>query len=87
MVQGDADPIISPDAGAQVLSYLTSPAYLLTVKGGNHGGGMDPQDTGYTEVQATVREFLAAYLKHDANALRALRSTTNRPHTALHINH
>jgi len=83
MVQGDADPIIAPDAGAQVLRHFTTPAYLLSVRGGDHGGGMTPQDTGYSSVQATLREFLAAYLKHDRIAQGSLRSMIAQPQATL----
>jgi len=83
IVLGDADPLIAPDTGTKIFSNFTSAAYLLTVKGGGHGGGLRPDNVGYASVQATVRDFLAAYLYEDGNALESLRSNRSRPDTSL----
>jgi len=84
IVLGDADPVVAADTGTRILEQFTGAnAYLLTVNGGNHGGGLHANDPGYAAVQEVVRQFLAANLKHDTQAARALRSTTTLGHTML----
>jgi pimeloyl-ACP methyl ester carboxylesterase len=82
VVVGTADPVVPASTGAQTLAAFGSGGYLLTVVGGGHGGGLHVDDPGRSAVQATVRDFLAAYLERDARALRSLRSTA-RPGTTL----
>jgi dienelactone hydrolase len=77
MVYGDADPLVAADTGKSILDQFNGGnAYLLTVKGGNHGGGLHAGEPGFVAVQRVVHEFLAANLKHDTRAAHALRSTT-----------
>jgi predicted dienelactone hydrolase len=68
MVVGDADPLVAPDTGTAFLARVTSTAYLLTVVGGAHGGGMDVGEVGHGDVTKTLRLFLDAYLKGDRTA-------------------
>src|SRR5262249_22456499 len=83
IVLGDADPLISAATGPVIARRFRGSVYLLTVRGGQHGGGIHTDDLGYLSVQATVRDFLAAYLYDDAGALRDLQSHATRPHTTL----
>jgi len=85
IVVGDSDPVLVPGTGEHVFSGFTGSAYLLTIAGGGHGGGLGPTDVGYTSVQATLRDFLAAYLDGDNGALHSLRSHRSRPHTTLKV--
>jgi dienelactone hydrolase len=83
VVLGTADPLISPLTGKAIVSHFKHGAYLLTIRGGQHGGGMDPGELGYDAVQATVHDFLAAYLYRDAGALQSFKTHQNRPGTTL----
>ena len=83
IVLGNADPLIAKTTGRYIVRHFRRDAYLLTILGGDHGGGMNPGAIGYASVYATVRDFLAAYLYNDASALRDLRSHTERPQTTL----
>jgi dienelactone hydrolase len=83
VVIGTADPLDPQATGTDVTEHFPHDAYLLTVAGGDHGGGISPEDVGYTSVQATVRDFLAAYLYNDTAALDDLRAHPTRAHTRL----
>jgi dienelactone hydrolase len=81
VVLGDQDPLVPPATGQQLLARFRGTAYLLTIVGGGHGGGIDNADREHDAVLRTVVDFLNAYLCHDTNALQMLRAPRNEPHT------
>jgi pimeloyl-ACP methyl ester carboxylesterase len=83
IVLGDNDPLVPPLTGKQLLSKFRGTAYLLTVIGGDHGGGLDNTDRAHPAVLRTILDFLNAYLEHDSNALHTLRAAPSRSHTRL----
>jgi dienelactone hydrolase len=72
MVIGSADPLVPTDAGEQALANFRRGIHLVTINGGVHGGGLHHGDPGYGPVQRAIRRFLAAYLRDDGDARRAL---------------
>jgi fermentation-respiration switch protein FrsA (DUF1100 family) len=83
VVLGDDDPLVPAATGRQLLSRFRGTAYLLTIVGGSHGGGIDHTDPAHNAVLRTVLEFLTAYLGHDAHALQMLRASPSTVHTRL----
>ena len=84
IVLGDNDPLVPATTGPQLLSKFAGKAYLLTIRGGGHGGGMDATEPAHTAVLRTELDFLNAYLSHDQQSLRAIAHDANGSHTALH---
>ncbi len=78
IVLGDNDPLIPATTGPQLLSKFAGKAYLLTIRGGGHGGGMDATDPAHTAVLRTELDFLNAYLSHDPQSLHANNSRRER---------
>jgi predicted dienelactone hydrolase len=74
MVLDTDDPLIPYNTGTQTLHSFKGSAYLLTISGGQHDGGMDPGAPGHQASLATIDRFLSAYLKGDGQALRKLRT-------------
>jgi dienelactone hydrolase len=85
IVLGDHDPLIPPATGQQLLTKFRGTAYLLTIVGGDHGGGIDDTDPAHDAVLRAARDFLNAYLRHDSQALQMLRASAHPPQTRLTI--
>jgi len=83
IIQGDEDPVIPATTGQTVLAHFNTPAYLLTIFGGDHGGGMDESDPGHADAIAAIANFLDAYLKDDRRALRRLQNMRRDHQTEL----
>jgi dienelactone hydrolase len=74
IVLGDQDPVIPATIGNTLLSRFSTAAYLLTIFGGNHSGGMDSGDPGHSAVMLSIVRFLDAYLKGSPTSLRELQT-------------
>jgi pimeloyl-ACP methyl ester carboxylesterase len=83
MVVGTRDPLIPLPIARKTLAAMRSPAYLLTLAGADHTGGLEPGDVGHAELLSVVREFLAATLGHDARARAWLARRARQPGTGL----
>jgi dienelactone hydrolase len=83
IVLGDHDPLVPPATGPQLFSKFRGTAYLLTIVGGDHGGGIDNTDPAHHSVLQVTLDFLNAYLKNDPTSLRMLRATPKQAHTRL----
>jgi dienelactone hydrolase len=81
IVLGDHDFLVPPATGKQLLDRFRGAAYLLTIVGGDHGGGMDESDPAHAAVMRTILDFLHGYVGSDAGSLQRLAATPNRPHT------
>jgi hypothetical protein len=82
MVLDTNDPVVPYATGNEILSSFRKNAYLLTIDGGMHSGGMNVGAPGHRAMLSTMFEFLAAYLGGDERELRALR-TSQHPGTHL----
>jgi dienelactone hydrolase len=78
MVLDTNDPVIPYATGTDILSSFRRNAYLLTIDGGMHDGGMDVGAPGHRAMLSTLYEFLAAYLGGDERELRTLRTSQHQ---------
>lgn len=67
-VHGDADTTMSYAAGRTAYELLPWSKAFLTLRGGDHGGYLEPGNPGFEPVASTVTDFLRASLTGDAAA-------------------
>ena len=83
MVLGDRDPLVPYTIGTTILAEAQEPAYLLSISGGGHGGGLKAGEPGHPQVDTALHRFLDAYVKYSRSARRALAATKATPTTRL----
>ena len=82
IVLGDHDPLVPPATGQQLLTKFRGTAYLLTIVGGDHGGGIDDTDPAHHAVPQDPR-LLERLPETRLNALRMLRAIPEQARTRL----
>lgn len=81
IVLGDSDFLVPPATGRQLLDRFLGPAYLLTIVGGDHRGGLTASDPAHAVVMRTILDFLHGYLGRDRAARERLRGSQTGAHT------
>jgi fermentation-respiration switch protein FrsA (DUF1100 family) len=86
MAHGDDDPLVPIATASTILGQAAMSAYLLTVFGGGHGGGLNADNPAHAEAMSTVVRFLDGYLNGSRSAVASLRAQKATPLTRLASN-